>query len=117
MTEHPPSMRDLPLVQDPRPGGLLCDRPPHARRDWSFGQPARPSAIGLAAKTLEAERVVTIRTNFPAISEFGFALLTRRAQDPDPLRPSVAFAARHRHPPDRLKAGTFFRREQNIWRG
>ena len=115
--QHPQPMRELSLVQDPPTGGLLCDRRPHARRDWPFGQPAHPGAVSLSAKTLEAERVVTIRTNFSAISELGFAILTRRAQDPGTLRPSMTFAARHGHPPDRLRTGTSPQREQNIWKG
>ncbi len=93
--EHPLAMRDLSLVEDPRIHGLVVsERQPRQRRP--IVHPAHPGAVDLTAVALETEGVVTIRTNFTAIPESGFPLLTRRAQGvPERFRPTAAFAARH----------------------
>ena len=93
MIEHPLPIREPSLVENPVTDGLLMPkRRPHAGWDRGLGESARPGTIDLIAVALKAECMVTIPTNLTAISESGFPFLTRRAQGPETLRPTVAFA-------------------------
>lgn len=97
MIDHALPVRELSLVQEPATDDLLTpERRRHARRGYRLGQSERPGTVDLTAVTLETECgsppkleerrwVVSIRTNFAAIPEFRFPLLTRRAQGPGTL--------------------------------
>jgi hypothetical protein len=89
MIQHSLTMGNLSCVDDPIARGLL--RPEwrlQAQRHHRFGHPTRSSAIDFSPVALEAERVVPIRTDFTAIRESGFPLLTRGAEDSEALRPT-----------------------------
>jgi len=61
-------MRALPLVQDPATGGLRTGKR-RPRRSRCFSGPARPGTVHFPAVTLEAERVVAVRTDDAAVSK------------------------------------------------
>jgi len=94
-------MGHLALGERPR----RLERQPRFGWRCCFGEPAHPKPIHLPAVALEAERVVSISPHLAPIPESGLPFLARRAQDPDPLRPTVALLARHRRPSRPAGAG------------
>jgi len=86
-------MRELLFVQDTATGGLLtCKRrPPRGR---CVSEPARPGTVHFSAVTLEAERVVAIRTDDAAVSKPRLPVAALPAETFGGLG-SLAFGAGH----------------------
>ena len=91
--EHPLPMREPSFVQDLATGGLrTCKR--RAWRSRCFSEPARPGTVHFPPVTLEAERVVAIRTDDAAVSKPRLPVAASLAEMPGGLG-SLAFGAGH----------------------